>query len=34
LEHPLDVLRIAVWRGTVMVGLVNSFDGDRQATMA
>jgi hypothetical protein len=34
LEHPLDVLRIAVWRGTVMGWLVYSFDGDRQATMA
>ena len=34
LEHPLDVLRVAVWRGTVMGWLVNSFDGDRQAAMA
>jgi hypothetical protein len=34
LEHPLDVLRIAVGHGTVMGGLVYSFDSDRQATMA
>jgi hypothetical protein len=34
LEHPLDVLRIAVWSGRVMGGLVYSFDGDGQATMA
>jgi hypothetical protein len=34
LEHPLDVLRIAVWSGTIMGWLVYSFDSDRQATMA